>query len=61
MVSQVNGFTKNPDKMKLEVKFHVPKISVVGPYEALRKVIVFTIKGNGQANITFSRLNFDEF
>lgn len=56
VISQATGFSQNPDGMKLDIRFNVPVLSVIGPYIALGKVMIFNIQGNGQGNITFGEL-----
>ncbi|XP_017844864.1 uncharacterized protein LOC108601476 [Drosophila busckii] len=47
----VKGFGKNIDK-KHELKFKVPRLSLVGPYDIKGKVLILPISGSGKSNMT---------
>lgn len=41
--------------MKVEMRFRVPKISLIGPYEADGRILLLPFQGKGEANITISK------
>lgn len=51
--SKVEGFRKEFEKAKIELRFKFPKIGIEGPYKLEGKVLILPVQGNGNCNLTF--------
>lgn len=49
---KANGFSKNQDKMKLDLRYKVPYLSVLGPYKIKTKIVSVDMEFSGGANVT---------
>lgn len=55
---KANGFKKDPEGNKLEIKIKVPLLQIIGSYKANGQILILPIQGNGQSNITLGKLSF---
>lgn len=55
-VYKVGGFNRNPQGDKLDIRFRTPKVSILGPYKILGRVLVLPIQGDGMCNMTLGEL-----
>lgn len=53
---KVNGFKKDPEGNKLEIKIKIPLFQIIGTYKANGQILILPIQGNGQANITLGKV-----
>ena len=53
---KANGFKKDPEGNKLEIKIKIPLLQIVGNYKASGQILILPIQGNGQANITLGKV-----
>lgn len=51
--TKIDGFRKDYDKAKMELRFRYPVMQIQGPYKLDGKVLVLPVQGNGVANLTF--------
>lgn len=58
--SKIDGFRKDYDKARMELRFKYPVLSIEGPYKLDGKVLVLPVQGDGMANLTFCKFcNFN--
>jgi Haemolymph juvenile hormone binding protein (JHBP) len=50
--SKVEGFQKDFEKAKIELRFQFPVIELTGPYTLEGKVLVLPVSGNGNCNMS---------
>lgn len=56
-VTQINGFRKDFERAKMEIRFNYPILSIYGPYKLEGKVLVLPVQGDGIANLTFCKFH----
>lgn len=54
--TKIDGFRRDYDKAKMELRFRYPVMHIQGPYKLDGKVLVLPVQGNGVANLTFCEL-----
>ena len=55
--TKIDGFKREYDKNKIELRFVPPIFKLVGPYKMDGKILLLPAQGNGIANITFGRFS----
>lgn len=55
--TKIDGFKRDYDKAKMELRFKFPVLRIEGPYKLDGKVLVLPVQGEGMANLTFRKLN----
>lgn len=55
--TKIDGFKKDYDKTKTEIRFKFPVLRIEGPYKLNGKVLVLPVQGDGIANLTFREFN----
>jgi hypothetical protein len=55
--NQVDGFKKDFEKAKIELKFHFPRIFLEGQHKTEGKLVVLPVEGAGMMNLTFSEIS----
>lgn len=53
---KANGFKKDPEGNKLEIKIKIPLFQIIGTYKANGQILILPIQGNGLANITLGKV-----
>lgn len=50
--SKIDGFRRELDKSKIEMRFKYPALNIYGPYKLDGKVLVLPVQGDGIINLT---------
>jgi hypothetical protein len=51
-VYKLNGFRKNPNGDKIEIRLKTPRLTITGPYKSQGKILLLPINGEGNSNLT---------
>lgn len=54
--SKMDGFRKDFDKARIEMRFKYPSLNIHGPYKLDGRVLVLPVQGDGIINMTLCKL-----
>lgn len=57
-VYRINGFRKDPEGNKLDIRVKVPLLTLTGPYAISGELFVLSLIGNGTATLKWENLDF---
>lgn len=52
--SKIEGFGRDFDKAKMELRFVFPRLELNGPYKLTGQILILPVNGNGITNMTFT-------
>lgn len=53
--SKIEGFQRDYDKARVELRFKYPSMRIEGPYKIDGRFLVLPVQGSGLANMTFCK------
>lgn len=55
--TKIEGFRKDFDKARIEMRFKYPALNIQGPYKLEGRVLVLPVQGDGKINLTLCKFN----